>query len=216
MKKYFLFDLDGTITDTGEGIMKSAQYALTAFGFPQQTEAQLRRFVGPPLQGSFETFYGLSPVDAARAVEKYRERYRDKGVFESPLYPGMVGFLERLRGNAVLCLATSKPLVFARQILSLRGVEQYFTCLSGAELDGARTDKAEVIAYARELLENPPKDQMVMVGDRRQDVLGAKAQGVESVGVLYGYSDPGELWEAGATHLVSSVEELEALCFSLL
>lgn len=121
MKKYFLFDLDGTITDTGEGIMKSAQYALTAFGFPQQTEAQLRRFVGPPLQGSFETFYGLSPVDAARAVEKYRERYRDKGVFESPLYPGMAGFLERLRGNAVLCLATSKPLVFARQILSLRG-----------------------------------------------------------------------------------------------
>lgn len=216
MKKYFLFDLDGTVTDTGEGIMKSAQYALDAFGFPQQTEAQLRRFVGPPLQNSFETFYGLSPGDAARAVEKYRERYREKGVFESPLYPGMAGFLERLSGRAVLCLATSKPLVFARQILGLRGVDKYFTRLSGAELDGTRTDKAEVIAYAWELLGNPPKSQMVMAGDRRQDILGAKAQGVESIGALYGYSEPGELQEAGASHLASSVEELEALCFSLL
>ena len=123
MKKYFLFDLDGTITDTGEGIMKSAQYALDAFGIPQQAEAQLRRFVGPPLYLSFERFYGLSPQQALEAVEKYRERYRVKGVFESPLYEGMDEVLAQLSQVGTLCLATSKPLVYAKQILELRGVD---------------------------------------------------------------------------------------------
>lgn len=216
MKKFFLFDLDGTITDTGKGIMKSAQYALDAFGFPPQTGAQLRRFVGPPLQGSFEGFYGLNPTQAAQAVEKYRERYRTKGVFESPLYPGMGGFLKRLSSKATICLATSKPLVFARQILELREVSCLFTHLAGAELDGTRTDKAEVIAYALELLGSPPHGQVVMIGDRRQDILGAKAQGIESIGVRYGYSEPGELEEAGATWVAGSVEELEKTCEALL
>lgn len=216
MKKFFLFDLDGTITDTGKGIMKSAQYALDAFGFPPQTEAQLRRFVGPPLQGSFEGFYGLTPTQAAQAVEKYRERYRTKGVFESPLYPGMGGFLGRLASKATICLATSKPLVFANQILELREVRSLFAHLAGAELDGTRTDKAEVIAYALELLGSPPREQVVMIGDRRQDILGAKAQGIESIGVRYGYSEPGELEEAGATWLAESVEELEKACEALL
>lgn len=216
MKRFFLFDLDGTITDTGEGVMKSAQYALDAFGFPPQTEEALRRFVGPPLQSSFENYYGLTPAQAVQAVEKYRERYRTKGVFESPLYPGMGGFLERLSQKATLCLATSKPLVFAKQILELRGVEQYFTCLSGAELDGTRTDKGEVIAYALALLGNPPREQVVMIGDRRQDILGAKSQGIESIGALYGYSDPGELEEAGATWLADSVESLEKACTDML
>ena len=212
MKKYFLFDLDGTVTDTGEGVTKSAQYALDAFGFPDQPPEALRRFVGPPLQGSFEGFYGLTPEQAVQAVEKYRERYRAKGVFESPLYPGMAPFLAGLAEKATLCLATSKPLVFARQILELRGVGQYFAHLAGAELDGARTDKAEVVAYALELLGNPPKEEAVMVGDRRQDIIGANACGLESIGVLYGYSEPGELEEAGATYLVPSVEDLRQLC----
>ena len=216
MKKYFLFDLDGTVTDTGEGITKSAQYALDAFGFPAQPPEKLRRFVGPPLQWSFEEYYGLPPEQAAQAVEKYRERYRAKGVFESPLYPGMAAFLGRLSQKAVLCLATSKPLVFARQILEMRDVAGFFTHLAGAELDGTRTDKAQVVAYALELLGSPPKGQVVMIGDRQQDIIGASAQGVESIGALYGYSEPGELRQAGATYLARTVEELEQLCFSLL
>ncbi len=128
----------------------------------------------------------------------------------------MGGFLKRLSSKATICLATSKPLVFARQILELREVSCLFTHLAGAELDGTRTDKAEVIAYALELLGSPPHGQVVMIGDRRQDILGAKAQGIESIGVRYGYSEPGELEEAGATWLAGSVEELEKTCEALL
>lgn len=215
MKKYFLFDLDGTITDTGEGIMKSAQYALDAFGIPRQTEAQLRRFVGPPLHLSFERLYGLSPQQALEAVEKYRERYRVKGVFESPLYEGMDKVLVQLSQVGTLCLATSKPLVYAKQILELRGVDKYFAHLAGAEMDGTRTDKAEVIGYALELLGNPDRAEVIMVGDRQQDILGAKAQGVESIGALYGYGEPGELQEAGADYLAATVGELGEICLRM-
>lgn len=216
MKKFFLFDLDGTVTDTGEGIIRSAQHALTAFGFPEQPVELLRRFVGPPLQWSFEAYYGLTAEQAVQAVEKYRERYRTKGVFESPLYPGMAAFLEGLAQKATLCLATSKPLVFARQITEMRGVAGFFTHMAGAELDGTHTDKAEVIGLALEMLGNPPKEQVVMIGDRRQDILGARAQGLESIGALYGYSEPEELQQAGATYLARDVEDLEQVCLSLL
>lgn len=215
MKKYFLFDLDGTLTDTGEGIMKSAQYALDDFGIKNEPEENLRRFVGPPLDASFREFYGLSQEQALKAVEKYRERYREKGVFESPLYPGIKELLEELSQKAQICLATSKPLVFARQILELRGVERYFTHMVGANLDGTMTDKAQVIGEVLRRLENPPKEQAVMAGDRLHDILGAKAQNVESIGVRYGYAGKNELEEAGADYIVSTVEELGALCRSL-
>lgn len=211
MKKYFLFDLDGTLTDTGEGIMKSAQHALDAFGIENEPEENLRRFVGPPLDASFRDFYGLSQQQALEAIEKYRERYREKGVFESPLYPGVKELLEELSQKAQICLATSKPLTFARQILELRGVERYFTHTVGANLDGTMTDKAQVIGEVLRRLGDPPKEQAVMIGDRRHDILGAKAQGVESIGVRYGYAEENELEEAGADHIVSTVEELKEL-----
>lgn len=220
MKRYFLFDLDGTITDTGEGIMKSAQYALDSFGFFQEPEENLRRFVGPPLDRSFQEFYGLSQEDAWRAVEKYRERYREKGVFESPLYPGMGALLPALCERAgelggALCLATSKPILFARQILELRGVEKYFSAAVGANMDGTMTDKAQVIEEALRRLGSPEKGRAVMIGDRRQDVLGAKAAGIECIGVAYGYAEPGELESAGADWIVRTVDELRGLCLSL-
>ncbi len=221
MKQYFLFDLDGTVTDTGEGIMKSAQYALDAFGIHQEPEKALRRFVGPPLHLSFQNFYGLTEVQSLKAVEKYRERYRTKGVFESPLYPGMDRLLERLSQNAEargarLCLATSKPIAFAKQILELRGVERYFSLAVGANLDGTMTDKSQVVAEVLRQLGEPPRGEAVMIGDREQDILGAKANGLETVGAGYGYAFPGELEAAGADHVVSSVPELEELLLSML
>ncbi len=221
MKRYFLFDLDGTLTDTGRGIMKSAQYALDAFGIYHEPEENLRRFVGPPLDWSFQEFYGLSEEQAWEAVEKYRERYRTKGVFESPLYPGMEGLLQRLSKAAAhrdgkLCLATSKPLLFAGQILKLRNIEPCFSVIAGANLDGTMTDKAQVIGEALRQLGNPSKDLVVMIGDRRHDILGAKAHEIESVGVKYGYAEEGELEEAGADFTVPTVEALEKLLFRLL
>lgn len=215
MKKYFLFDLDGTITDTGEGIMKSAQYALNGFGFLGEPEERLRRFVGPPLDQSFREFYGLSQEQALAAVEKYRERYREKGVFESPLYPGMKELLEELSGKAALCLATSKPLYFAEQILEMRGIASCFSQKVGANLDGTMTDKAQVIGEVLRRLGNPPKAEAVMIGDRRQDILGAKAQGLETIGAGYGYSEKGELENAGASYIVPTVEALRELCLKL-
>lgn len=215
MKKYLLFDLDGTLTNTGEGIMKSAQYALDAFGIHGEPEEKLRRFVGPPLHESFMGFYGLSPEEAVRAVEKYRERYREKGVFESPLYEGIDALLQSLRdAGAVLCVATSKPQVFAEQILNLRGVRDFFTVVVGANLDGTRTDKAEVITEVLRQLGASPEEAL-MIGDRRQDIAGARACGVESVGVEYGFAEENELQNAGADYVVPSVAALEELCKGL-
>ena len=215
MKRYFLFDLDGTIADNGEGILKSAQYALDAFGIHNEPEERLRRFVGPPLHQSFMEFYGFSQEQAFAAVEKYRERYRVKGVYENQIYPGVRALVEGLSRRAKVCLATSKPEVFARKILEMQQVLPCFDVVVGAELDGSRTDKAEVIQAVLKALGDPPKEQVVMVGDRKHDILGAKALGLQSIGVEYGFAPLGELEEAGADWIVPTVEGLQTLCLSL-
>lgn len=215
MKRYVLFDLDGTVADNGEGICKSAQYALDWFGIHHEPVENLRRFVGPPLQESFQVLYGFSPEEAKIAVEKYRERYRVKGVYENKLYPGIPALLEELSRRAVVCLATSKPEVFSRKILEMGGVLPYFTRAVGSELDGRRTDKAEVIQEVLRQLGNPDRAQAVMVGDRKHDILGARACGVESIGVEYGFAPERELEEAGADHIVPTVEALRGLLWQL-
>ena len=148
MSPCFLFDLDGTVADNGEGILKSAQYALDAFGFPNQPEEKLRLFVGPPLDQSFRELYGMSQEEALRAIAKYRERYSVTGVLENHLYPGISELLRDLAQIGQVCLATSKPQVFAEKILETRGVRQYFSLVVGAELSGERTEKGEVIEAA--------------------------------------------------------------------
>lgn len=215
MKRYFLLDLDGTVADNGEGILKSAQYALDFFGIHQEPEERLRRFVGPPLDQSFRELYGFSQEQAWQAVAKYRERYAVKGVYENKLYPGIRELLEHLSGRGKRCLATSKPEVFARKILEMQGVLPLFDVVVGAELDGTRTDKAEVIRAVLEQLGNPPKEQVVMIGDRKHDILGAKSVGVESIGVEYGFAPTGELQAAGADWIVPTVAELDRLCLEL-
>lgn len=209
MLPYILFDLDGTLTDPGEGITRSVQYALDAFEIHIHDRRELERFIGPPLRDSFRVFYGLSDADAERAVAKYREYFADRGIFENAIYAGVPEMLFTLRENgATLLLATSKPTVYARRILEHFGIAGHFAHIVGSELDGTRSDKAEVIAYALVRGGKISPDQAVMVGDREHDILGARKCGLCSVGVLYGYGNERELNAAGADWLAADVPDL--------
>lgn len=212
MKEYLLFDLDGTLTDPKVGICTCVQYALRAFGIEEPDIDKLEPFIGPPLKDSFRQFYDMSDEQAGAAVEKYRERFRDVGIFENRVYDGIPGMLEALCAKGgKLAVASSKPEVFVERILEHFGIRKYFTVVVGSELDGSRTDKDEVVEEAlRRLFGEKPveKDKVYMVGDRRFDVEGARAQGIESVGVTYGYGGMEELKEARADYIVRSVEEL--------
>lgn len=213
MKRYFLFDLDGTLCDTGAGVMGSVKYALGKLGWPEQEETFLRQFVGPPLMESFTAFCGMDEAAAQQAISIYREKYNAWGVYQSQLYPGMDRLLTRLGEVAVLGVATSKREQGARKILAMRGVEGAFSVVVGD--DGSRPSKALVVTEALRMLGGPELAQVVMIGDRRYDVEGALACGVETIGAEYGYAPAGELAQAGAKWLVRSVGELQELCLSL-
>jgi phosphoglycolate phosphatase len=201
-----LFDLDGTLTDPAEGITNSVAYALERFGIHVEDHTTLLPFIGPPLKESFMRFYGLSDADGERAVEIYREYFKPKGMFENQVYPGVPEMLERLKNAGLrLCIASSKPEVFVRQILEHFDLAKYFDAVCGSELDGRRTDKAEVIA---ETLRRCPAERPVMVGDRRHDVDGAKKNDLPCAGVLFGYGGREELTLAGADFLAADVAEL--------
>ena len=216
MSTWFLFDLDGTLTDNSEGIIKSARFALEQFGLPNEPDSTLRRFIGPPLHDSFMEYYGFSKEKAFEAVDMYRVRYREKGVYENALYPGLKEMLFRLRENgAGLCVATSKPLVFTEKILKQHDVYALFDHVVGANLDGSMTDKTEVIHEVLRRI-GETEDRVVMVGDRSFDIVGAKNCGIESVGVYYGFAEPGELENAGADYIAGTVAELEQILMQLL
>ena len=209
MKQYLLFDLDGTLTDPMVGITSSVQYALEKFGIRVRYLKELIPFIGPPLAESFQKFYGFSKEDAERAIQYYREYYAPKGIFENEVYEGISEMLARLtEAGFTLLVATSKPTVFARKVLKHFGMEDYFSFVGGSELDGSRTKKAEVISYILKTCGIEAKEA-IMIGDRRHDIEGGKACGLESVGVLYGYGTEQELTEAGADHIIRTVAELE-------
>lgn len=212
---YVLFDLDGTVTDPEEGITKSVQYALQHFSIEVQERRELYKFIGPPLKDSFMEFYGFTEQQAGEALLKYRERFEVTGWRENVVYDGMEKLLRHLRNRGKrIMLATSKPEVFAEQILVYFGLRDYFDFVGGASLDGRRNYKADVIRYVLDANGISSREKAVMVGDRKFDILGAKEFGLETVGVLYGYGDREELTTAGADHLVESVAELEALLCS--
>lgn len=211
-KKYILFDLDGTLTDPMEGITKSVQYALRAFGIHVEDRTQLCRFIGPPLAESFRNFYGLDERQAEEAIVKYREYFTPTGIFENEVYEGVSEMLARLKADGkILILATSKPTRYAEMILEHFGLARYFSFVSGSNFDGTRVKKAEVIQFALE--ENGIEDleAAVMVGDREHDVIGAKSVGMECIGVLYGYGDEKEMEDAKADYVAETVDKLENL-----
>ena len=215
MSTWVLFDLDGTLTDNSEGIIKSARFALDRMGFPNEPDSVLRRFIGPPLHDSFMKFYGFTKEKAFEAVDNYRIRYKEKGVYENNLFPGLCEMLKELREKgAKLCVATSKPGVFTEVILKQHGVYELFEHVVGSNLDGTLTDKTEVI---REVLRRIGETQepVIMIGDRSFDIIGANNCGLKSVGVYYGFANPGELEEAGATYIADTVSELKNILLSL-
>lgn len=209
MGKYILFDLDGTVTDPETGITLSVAYALKHFGIEVEDTGSLRKFIGPPLLDSFMDFYGFSEVKAAEAVDKYRERFSVTGIFENEPYEGMHRLLGSLRdAGYTLAIASSKPEIYTKQIIEHFELAPYFTEVCGSELDGRRTDKAEVITYALEKLGSPAAENVVMVGDRKHDIIGAKKNGLISIGVLYGFGDEAELTEAGADYIAATVDNV--------
>lgn len=212
MFSYLLFDLDGTISDPKEGITGCVQYALSSFGIEEPDRDKLEPFIGPPLQDSFMEFYGFSLEQANEAARKYRERFSVTGKYENVLYPGMAELLRDLQASgAHLAIASSKPTVFVEDILRYFGIRQYFEIVVGSELDGTRVRKEDVVAEVlRQLAERGAADpsDIVMIGDRKFDIEGAKAAGTHSIGVSYGYSAPGELEAAGAEIIVKDVDGL--------
>ncbi len=213
MKKYLLFDLDGTLTDPKVGITTCVQYALASFGIEEPDLDKLTPFIGPPLRDSFMRFYGFTAEQAETAVAKYRERFQDTGIFENEVYEGIPQMLRTLQSKGLyLAVASSKPQVYVERILEHFDLKKYFKVVVGSELDGTRENKDEVVQEAlNRLFAYKPiqRDQVYMIGDRCYDIEGAKARGVESVGVAYGFGDMEELKAAKADYIVRNVAELQ-------
>lgn len=210
MYKAILFDLDGTLTESGEGITKCVQYALEKLGKPESDLKKLEVFIGPPLMEQFMKYAGLDEETARRAVEYYRERYSTIGIFENRPYPGVEEMLQELkRKKYLLAVASSKPEYFVKQILDYFHLTEYFDEIVGSELNGSRTNKTEVIEETlRRLGLDKHREQVIMVGDKEHDVLGARAAGLECVAVSYGYGTEEELTAAQPLQTVSSTEEI--------
>lgn len=212
MYDYYLFDLDGTLTDPGIGITNAVMYALDKYGIHVADRTELYPFIGPPLAEAFSRFYGFSGEKAWQAVGYYREYYREKGLFENAVYEGIPGVLEELKHRGVkLAVATSKPEEFTLRILEHFDLYRYFDFVGGATMDGSRGKKADIIAYVMEQMKIENPDRVLMIGDRFHDVLGAKENKIPCAGVLYGYGDRQELEEAGAAFIVSAPKEILAL-----
>lgn len=217
MIKYVLFDLDGTLTDPYEGISKCLIYALEKKGFP--LHADYRKFIGPPLTYSFENFCGMTREQSLDAVRVYRERFSTIGLYENKVYDGIPELLAFLKNKGVtLAVATSKPTCFSQKILDKFDLAKYFNLLVGSELNGDRIQKSEVVAECLKRLNVSQSDLpfAYMVGDRKFDILGARDNGLKSIGVGYGYAQGDELKESGADYAVSDVSELKKLFSSLL
>ncbi len=214
MREYILFDLDGTLTDPKEGITKAVRYTLNHYGIQVEDLDSLCPFIGPPLTDSFQRFYNFSPEQAKESVLVYREYYLVTGWKENREFQGVKEMLGRLKAAGKhLLVATSKPETIARQVLEYFGMDGCFELIGGADLDGTRVKKGDVIRYVLERAglgtDRETIARTIMVGDREHDVLGAREVGMDCVGVLYGYGSREEFQACQAFAVVETMEELE-------
>ena len=206
------FDLDGTIIDSSPGITNSVMYALEKFGIEETEREKLYKFIGPPLTDSFARFYGFDDEKSWKAGEYYREYYQDTGIFECSVYLGFEKSLKALKAAGKrLFVATSKPEVYARRIIEHFDLDQYFEYVAGMELDGGRGSKAEVIGYLIDTCRMQDKKRILMIGDREHDVLGAKQEGLDCMGALYGFGNREELEKAGAVYVAGTPEDIAGI-----
>jgi len=210
--EYILFDLDGTLTDPKEGIIRSIEYALQKMGLQEMEESKLLTFIGPPIQRSFSEVCGMNEDEVTRAVHFYREYFTKNGMIENKVYNGIPQLLHELKeAGKKLFVATSKPTVFAYEILKFFQLDHYFTEIVGSNLDGSRIDKKEIIEWICQKYLQFSDGDVVMVGDRSHDIIGANMNGIESIGVTYGYGTRVELEQVKAGYIVATVEELRTI-----
>ena len=206
-----LFDLDGTLTDSGPGIINGVEYTVEQMGLPRHERSFYRRFIGPPLQWSFQEFCGLDSERAREAVRVYRSYYNEKGIWENTPYPGIQELLASLSGaGKTLAVATSKPEPLAVRVLERFALMPYLRCVAGASPDESRDQKPEAIRRCLRQCGG----QAVMVGDRFYDIQGAHENHIPAIGVLYGYGSREEFERAGAEALAADASELERLLLS--
>ncbi len=211
MYKNIMFDLDGTVTDSGRAIMSSVEYALSHFGLTDQPIEKLHTFIGPSLFDSFEREYNMSEEDCNKAVSLYRSIYEKERMYDVDIYDGIPELLDELKksGHTVL-LITSKPLVFSEKILEKIGLAKYFDHMVGPDLSDHSSDKKRLIEKAVDEF-GLKKNECVMIGDTRYDIIGAVEAGVDSIAVTYGYGKNEEMKEAGATYMADSVQEVAGI-----
>jgi phosphoglycolate phosphatase len=206
-----LFDLDGTLSNPREGLVKAILYAVAEMGIAEHDPATLDSFIGPPLRESFAKRYGLDAAGTEEALRLYRVYYADRGLYENEVYPGIPELLAALRGQGFrLFVATSKPTVFAEQVLVHFGLADHFVAIVGANLDSTRNEKAEVIAHLLHTYGVDPA-RTRMVGDRLHDIHGARAHGIPAIGVAWGFGGQAELAAHGAHAIVEDVAALRDL-----
>ena len=206
-----IFDFDGTICDTGEGILKSAKYALDAFGYDAPPYTELTCFIGPPLLVTFQEQFGADPVTADALVKKYRERYTNEGLYESCLYDGIEELLKALeKDNIKMAIASSKPQDYIETLLKRFGVRDYFDVVCGVSFTADCESKTSIIARCQKEL-GIAGNELIMVGDRKYDIEGAKANIIDSVGALWGYGNRIEFVEAGASFVAEKLMDVESI-----
>ena len=213
MFDYLFFDLDGTLTDPAQGITNSFVHALKYFGIEIPSYETLCTFIGPPLPETFKSQFGFDDQKVAEGVKIYREYFATKGLLENSVYPGIPELLAGLKAaGKKLVVATSKPEEYSVRIIEHFGLAQYFENVCGSLMDESRSKKDEVIAYAIERNHISDKSKILMIGDRKHDILGAKKIGLKSCGVLFGYGSRKELEEAGADFISENVSRLDKIC----
>lgn len=207
---YVIFDFDGTVVDTGEGILKSLQYSFREMGREVPSLDDLKKFIGPPIHYSYTTYYGVSEEEVGMYIKKYRERYRAKGIYECELYKGFPDVLDSLRENGIrVGIASSKPESLIYDVANYLGVTDKFDAIVGVQLDDSNhSSKTGLVLESMKKLGAEDKGKVLMVGDRCYDIDGAAGAGVDSCGVLWGYGDEKEFKEHNATYIVSDTDEM--------